>query len=272
MDIGQFGIPGQSDISSSVQRDILWGGDESRIKVLRTSDRSIVSTAVDAANTPTTVLRAGLLLGLVTSSGKLKEYDPDATDGSQSIYGVLPIELRMTDGLAVAVDRYVPVVVHAPLKASKLLVEGTALVGHADEYNVRRQLAQAGCLLSDDPRGLLAGSFRMAAKTADYTVVAADNGTYFTTLGADDAVNFTLPALKRGLAFEFFAEADQSMTITAPAADTLVVFNDAAATSIAFSTADEKVGAKVKVRANSAGTKWLAEVNLAAETQTPTIA
>lgn len=268
---GHFGIPGQTDASFATQRDVLWGGDESRIEVLRVSSRAIVSTAVDAANTPTTVLRSGLLLGLVTSSGKLKEYDPASTDGSQNIFGVLPVELRMTDGDGVAADRYAPVIVKAPVKTTKLLIKGAALDGHADEHNARRQLVAAGFILSDDPRGLLAGASRMVAKAADYTVVADDNGTLFTTLGAAAAVNFTLPTLARGLEFEFYNEVNQNMTITA-AAGTLVAFNNAAATSIAFSTLSEKIGGKIKIRANSDATKWLAEVNLGAETQTPTIA
>jgi hypothetical protein len=74
----------------------------------------------------------------------------------------------------------------------------------------------------------------VVAKTADYTVVAADNNKTFTNKGAAGAVNFTLPALARGLRFRFFVEADNTLTITSVPSDSLVVFNDAAADTIAF--------------------------------------
>lgn len=41
------------------------------------------STARDATNTPTTTLRPGLVLGKITASGKYKQYDDSATDGSE---------------------------------------------------------------------------------------------------------------------------------------------------------------------------------------------
>ena len=45
---------------------------------------TIVSSAVDADNTPTTTLRKGLVLGKVAGSGKYKQYDPSAQDGSET--------------------------------------------------------------------------------------------------------------------------------------------------------------------------------------------
>ncbi|WP_146595625.1 head decoration protein [Novipirellula galeiformis] len=113
--------------------DLLWGGDESRIEVLKSSAHAIDSASRDAGNTPTAVLRQGLILGLVTATGKLKQYDPDAEDGTEVPYGVLPVELRMTDELGVAVDRYCPVIVSAPVKSDRLLILGDSMIGHDDE-------------------------------------------------------------------------------------------------------------------------------------------
>lgn len=113
----------------------------------------------------------------------------------------------------------------------------------------------------------------VAAKTADYTVLASDGGGVLTTRGAGGAVNFTLPAtasLPVGWTCRFFNVAGQNMTVTAAAADTMVVFNDATADSIAFSTAAELIGGGLEVVWD--GTGWLTFVNLGAETQTPTIA
>lgn len=106
------------------------------------------------------------------------------------------------------------------------------------------------------------GSFGVApvlesAKTANYTVVAADNGTLFTNTGAGGAVVFTLPALAANLSFMFCVTADQSVTVTSAAGDDMIVHNDLAADSVAFSTASRKLGASLRVRSNAAGDKWL---------------
>ncbi len=113
-----------------------------------------------------------------------------------------------------------------------------------------------------------------AAKTADYQVLPSDIGKVLTNSGASGAVVLTLPVLAdvwQGWNVEVFIVADQTVTVTAPSGK-LVVFNNAAATSIAFSTATEKIGAGVKVFYDAGVGKYLAFVSLAAETQTPTIA
>ena len=109
------------------------------------------------------------------------------------------------------------------------------------------------------------------AKTANYTVDLNDAGTLFTNRGAAGAVTFTLPAAAAapGIEYEFAVFADQNVTVAAPAG-TLVAFNNAAATSIAFSTVAERRGNPIRVVSD--GTSWLASVHLASETATPTIA
>lgn len=93
-----------------------------------------------------------------------------------------------------------------------------------------------------------AGALRMVKKSADYTVTVAESGTIFHTTGATAAVNFTLPAISTGpFWFMFIAGADQDMTVTSAAADTIVTYNDLAADSVAFSTASEKIGGAVEV-------------------------
>lgn len=114
---------------------------------------------------------------------------------------------------------------------------------------------------------------RVVAKTSSYTVSKADHGTIFTTEGAGGAVTFTLPAtanLPTGWYCDFFNVADQDMIVAAGTADTLVVFNDAAADSIAFSTTSEQIGSGmrcVKLTTTLIGVF----VFLGAETATPTI-
>jgi hypothetical protein len=110
------------------------------------------------------------------------------------------------------------------------------------------------------------------AKTADYSVLADDGGTLFTTRGASGAVNFTLPAtatLTAGWNCDFFSAAAQNMTVTAATADTITTFNDLTADSVAFSTSSELIGASVRMTWD--GTGWLCQV-MAEETQTMTVA
>lgn len=111
----------------------------------------------------------------------------------------------------------------------------------------------------------------VSAKTASYTVVAADGGKLFTTTGASGAVTFTLPAIAgivAGWFVEFFNTVGQNMIITAPAG-LLVAMNNAAATTATFSTAGELIGAGARVTFD--GAKYLLQMISASETVTPTI-
>lgn len=63
-------------------------------------DITLDATAVDAGNTPTTTLRKGLAIGLLTASGKAVHYSPAESDGSETGVGLLADEVDMTDGSA----------------------------------------------------------------------------------------------------------------------------------------------------------------------------
>lgn len=72
----------------------------------------------------------------------------------------------------------------------------------------------------------------------------------FTNAGAAGAVTFTLPKATRavlGWWYRFKGVADQAFTVAPPTADTLLALDDAAADSIAASTADQIVGAEIEV-------------------------
>lgn len=108
-----------------------------------------------------------------------------------------------------------------------------------------------------------AGGVRLniAAKTADYTILSASDpsGTVFTNRGASGAVVFTLPAptpALAGVVYEFLGIADQSFSFKTATADTLLVVNDAAADSLAVSTASHKIGAHMRTVCD--GTAWCA--------------
>lgn len=237
-------LPGVDVAVETVENEFQWGpGGLSSI-----IGGTIDSTAVDAGNAPTTLLRQGLVLGRLTASGNFTDYDPTATDGSQEPVGILLEPVNMYDPNAGATRN----------KTGKCLYWGHAKVGSLfglDEY-ARARLSHR--IIWDDLR-MLFGVQKKVAKTADYTVVAADNDSHFFTLGAAGAVVFTLPAItgSRGYRFRFSNVVDQNMTITAPAGK-LVTFNNAAATSVAFSTAGNKIGATVEIVGLPDSGKYLA--------------
>ena len=113
--------------------------------------------------------------------------------------------------------------------------------------------------------------FSIVAKTASYTVKSSDFFTVFTTRGATGAVTFTLPtasSVNKGDLVIFINVADQNMLVAGTAAG-LVVYNNAAATSIAYQTSSEKIaGAFLAI---SDGTSWIV-LPIATETQTVTVA
>jgi len=257
---GQFGMPGVSAAQTTYDAELLWGGDESRIPVLRASG-VISSTAADAGNTPTTLLRKGMLLGKITATGELKEWNPDGSDGSEQLTSVLPVEHYMVDGTGTAVDRFGPVIVSAPLKASALLIKGSPLIGSADEYLARRELHDQGCVLDDDPQGFKAGTNRrFSTKITDYVVLADDNGQVFLATTAN--VTFTLPAIKAGLQFDFIRCSDHNLVVASAEGDNVIVGNDMTADSITYSTAGNRIGARVRVTGIYVGAalRWLAEI------------
>ena len=265
----QFGIGGVRSAVFTTPREILWGGDASRQKILRLSN-TISNAARDAGNDVTTVLRPGLLLGMITASSKLAQWDPAASDGTQWFRGVNEHELRMTEGIsAVAADVDSPYFVKAPLKAAQLLVLGTALTSSAHQYLARKVLFECGFDLDDDPMGYLSGLvYRSIAKTATGTITAAENGATFIVKGAA-AVTLTLPAIATGLRYKFLNIATQNLIIASNgSSDDLVVLNDLAADSIMFSTANNQIGAQAEVYSDYVdGTlKWITTVQIGTAT------
>lgn len=270
---GFGGMPGLDAADYTVEAELLWKKDSGSFIV---TGGMIDSATTDAGNTPTTLLRPGLLLGRIASSGKLSVWNPTGTDGTQFIYGILAAGLNMSP-FGTALSKFSgPVIVSGAVKAGSIIVPGQSsagLSGQALEHLIRHQM-MGRFLLDDRFHGGVTFPRTVIAKTADYTVTENDNGTLFTNRGATGAVIFTLPATaEKGLRYGFYVVADQNVTVTAGTADTMVVFNDATADSVAFSTASKKIGAYVEVYGD--GTGWLVQANQWADgtlTQTITIA
>ena len=249
-------LPGTKSLLQTTEGTLWWG---SQYMVLFANNKLIDSTAVDAGSTPTTFLRPGLILAKKTSDSMLYAWNHDATDGTELIYGVLLDGINMLDREGTAEDKMARVMVAGPVIASSLLIEGTAFTSSTKEQAARRQMAPRFRFDDDLTDNLTAQVIakHLVSKTGDYTVVEADNGKLFDTTGAAGAVIFTLPAIQAGLCFEFLNTVDQNMTVQRAGSDTMIAKNNASAVSVAFSSASNKIGARVQVSSNPAATKWL---------------
>ena len=257
-----YGMPGVAAIRETVETALLWGGDHSQMAVIE-QHATYDGTIRDAGATPTTDIRAGLLVGKETASGQLTEWDADASDGSQNLFGVVPLEFRAIDEDASDIDRFLPVLLRAPLKASGLLIQGTTLTGHVDEFLARRALHAQGCILDDDPQGFLAGnSSRIATVTGTTdTLTESENGSTITYSNAA-STTVTLPAIHPGLEYTLIRTGDEEFVVASAEGDNIIAGNDLSADSITFTTAAEHLGAGVHVRGIYSGTtlKWLVTV------------
>lgn len=270
--------PGLLTSDTDQQSDLVWKGGEHNNLVFQ--NQRVSGAARDAGNTPTTLLRNGLLLGQVTSSLEVKEWNPTGTDGSEFIRGLLiapgghNTQLNSADK-----DKTSQVLVRGLVKAAKIIVPGgdAGISGDALEHIIRVQLGLLGFRLDDEITSAAAayghaGNYsNIIAKTADFTVLESQNGALFTTEGAAAAVEFTLPSTaKKGLRYTFFASEDFDLKVTAGTADTLIVFNDVAADSVSFETASEIVGGAFEVVGD--GAKWIVMPRLGQDSQTVTVA
>lgn len=257
-----LGIPGIRDAVETFHQVFTWGREENVVRV----GAQVSGAARDAGNTPTTELRPGLLLGAITAQpGLYKQYDPTATDGSQVVVGILMVGIKATDNDGTNTNRFCWIMAAGPVKAN-------ALIG-LDA--VARSQMRGRFLFDDDLQGryqYYGNVLQEVAKTTSYTVVASDAGTLFTTLGASGAVTFTLPALSAGAGpFAFLNMVDQNMTVAAAGTDKLVALNNVSASSVSFSTANQKIGSQFFIYGNQLGTKWIVE-NRSAGTATVTVA
>jgi hypothetical protein len=255
---GGFGSPGIGAAVYTSEREILWGRDDQHLPLLMKNSQ-IDPAATDAGNSPTSILRRGLLLGQVTSTLLQKAWVATATDGTQNISSVLNVELRMTDFNNVTADRSFGTLLRAPVIASKLLIQGAAFVGHVDEYLARRQMDALGFVFDDDPAGFLAGrGYRMKTTTGTAeTLTAASNGMKIFYSNAA-AVAVTLPTIQAGLVYDLQRTADEELVVASAEGDNIIVGNDASADSITITTAGQQIGARVVLEGVYVGStlKW----------------
>lgn len=139
--------PGVAASLFSQTNQFIWGG--SRAEILEW-DAVIDSAAVDAGSHNTKVLRAGLAMGRVTASGKLRQWNPDADDGTEDLVGFLKEETPLIDRFARAQDAWCPIVVKAPVKAAEILVLGVKFKGSGNDDASNRTAIRARFFLDDE--------------------------------------------------------------------------------------------------------------------------
>lgn len=223
----------------------------------------VVSTATDSTHTSYTAqLRAGLVMAKVTSSGLWTAYDPTANDGSQWAAGILARELFMTDpSTGSPTNRLGQILISANVKAAGSLLYGL-------DQAARDRLKKQGFVFDDCTT--TSNSFQGADTrkvTATATLTAADHGKLIEVVSAG-AVVLTLPAIANGLVIDIVNLADQNLTVTSAEGTNVVGVNNLSATSVAFTTSSNKIGARLRLQAvtlNGASTlKWLATFGSAA--------
>lgn len=251
-----YGTPGFSETRTSQENDVFF--QSAFVGTPLTDPLGVIaSTAVDSTNSVTTLLRAGLVMAKLTSGGKWVDYDADANDGSQFACGVLAKECNLLDfSTAAAADRVGIIAIGGNLKAA-----GSNLIGL--NARSRAQLRAQGfvfddCATSPPSMGHSYSGPRYITATA--TLTSADEGRLIVSEGSG-AVVVTLPAITDGAVFEVLNVADQNLTITSTTA-VIIGVNNAAATSIIFSTSSMKIGARAKLTGTyiNGTLKWVAEI------------
>lgn len=276
---GAFGnVPGTDSAYTTYENAFSWGLPNTGRGLILPCP--ILATAVDAGASPTWRLRPGLVLGKITSTGKLKQYDATATDGSQIAFGVLMQGLAMQDPYSGSTrDKFLGVLVSGPL-------QGAALYGL--DQKARGDLKAQGCIFDDDPHG--ANWWRLqetAAGGSGLTVTMTTstylNGTHIFITSGGGASTFTLPPVVAGLRYKFTNGIDQSLTVRVPTADLnkMTTFNNVTtADAVAFSTSSEKIGGSVELYSyydagtsggsGTAGYRWMVQ-NASAGANTITV-
>ena len=225
--------PGFQAKIESEDTQITWSGRNGQ-DLVATRQVTIDSSATDAGNSPTTTLRAGLVMGIVTTSGKAVPYDADANDGRQIAVGILEKSQDMLVA-GVATDRFTQILVHGLVKQSSLVnLDARARQQLSQRLVFDRDLAPAGGVLMQ-PRGVI-------LKAANYSLVAADDGHLFL---ATAAATFTLPTKENGLAFRIAQAADANLVIQG--SSDIIHKGTTGVSSVSFTTTSQKAGSHVLV-------------------------
>lgn len=196
-------------------------------------DKRISGAARDAGGSPTTTLRAGLLMGVITATKLWKEWNPAATDGSQWIRGVLMSAVN-TQRNAANQNRLVGNIAQfGDFKGAQLLIPGEStygIVGKDNEFLVRDGVI--GQFRLDD---FQANQIRTCIITADTTLDYTYHGATISNLGASASVALTLPTPRPGFRLNLRVDTGQTIVLNSSASNEFIPSSGTPATSITLS-------------------------------------
>lgn len=231
-------LPGIGQTFMSQEKQILFG---EFWHTIRHPNPVIAAPSVDAGNSPTAILRPGLVMAILqaTSDESLEDYvgmwfpfDPTKTDGREEALGVLGQAIRMTD-LAGSIETKQGVIyIGGALKFDQLCVSKAS--GEAAWLALAREQLQQRFIFDDDTNGVnwLSRAKRTIESTledADLTLTAADNGSRVVCTSNAPDNQVILPAVGRGMAFDFFNAGTGTaalMEIQTPAGANIIVSPD----------------------------------------------
>lgn len=239
-------VPGLTTSRETYEAEFRWGSQYQGVFA-----QGLISGATrDSGNSPTYELRPGLLLGQITSTGLYTNYSATATDGSEVACGILLEGIRVQDFEGNNKNVLYAILVGGPVRASKVLNL---------DLHARQQMDKF--IFDDLPTsgGGIVGNHwfpwkRFINKTANYTIVAADNFTMFDNAGAGGTVVLTLPAIAAGYMFGLRCEAAQVLRFTSNEGSN-VIGTTATQTSVSVTA----IGGVIWIYSNAAGTKWIVE-------------
>jgi hypothetical protein len=247
----QYGaIPGLTTATETYESALRWGNDTMGVL----TGALISAGSLDPGNTPTTELRVGLVMGIITATGQWTNYAATNIDGSGVAQGILPIGLRTTDLLTgVALQRFYAMLVGGPVQASKLIgLDALARAQMADSFMFDDNFAGAHWFPWK----------QIVTKTANYTIQPSDNFTLFNNFGAVVPVTFTLPAIASGNAYYFGFSAEvlaQNLLVTSAEGGNIIGFNNITANTVAFQSGGAIAGGFFAIYNNPGSTKWIVE-------------
>lgn len=205
---GLNGRPGISQVVETFENEFLWGHFPHQQFTGLLIDRN----ARDVGNTNSPeILRQGLLLGKVEATQTLMQWNPNATDGSEYIWGVLnqTVSMRALIGTQDRLNGYI--VYAGGLLSDRIIIPGSTepgIVGNALEYQVRA-LLRANFELNDSyqysrPNGFISNvtAAQVAQAGGTLPISLIDSGKEFHA--AFDYTTVLPPIPVRGVTYQFF--------------------------------------------------------------------
>lgn len=242
---GLNGRPGISTVAQTFENEFLWGN----WYIQQHTGLLIDSSARDVGNTGNPeILRQGILLGKVESTQTLTVWNPNATDGSEYIFGVLnqTVSMRSLSGTQDRLNGFI--VMSGGLQVDRIIIPGSVnvgIVGNPLEYQVRALLR---------PNFLLNDSYQYARPDDFITTIPSSASPMALThlqshkrFHSNANVTMTLPTPIRGVKFTFYN--DGATTTVGSNSANIKVPGAAPATSLTVS--DEVI------TLIGTGTQWL---------------